>query len=1392
MGDEAEYDEEESEEEDEEPEEGDEEPEDDQATAAEQERRRREDQRARYLGNPADTQFDEEDELEYEEPFYHGDAPKQPSDQDEGDSEDDSDEGIEVIDMDEEDYSEGSREEYADQGEAVYRNVDMSAPQSHSSYLPFDSAAHDSNVPPTYAAFDYTASTNPIEAEEERSPTPPPPMAWGSGSGLTFEPLPGMQGDSSVFDMPMQYGDIQVTTEAIQSVLDQLQPGMPFAQDAQSAFGMPIDPSLLGVEADNDQRRYLDARGGTAEPSAASGFGTPSMSIPHSAAASTPQGESSEEIGVREDAYIADDCLASASYTSREIEVVEILSATPGRAPLRPDIVQTPSLQSVPMVAQASSITIPSHEWQRDEPETPSRAVAVDMEYTLTNPRLDSLREESAQTSREITPELKVFDGDGERESGSADYAESDAEDRMSHDEEALLHSSPERARLSPDSPDPGESEELEVSERTEQPENLEDSLEPAESQRRQLSPSPIHAYLDDDAALLRSDPEDSGSSGEDGDEVVSVGSSSEDVEMEQPEEADSPEDSEAPLPATDTEATSIAVGRAEEEGADGEHEAQPARALSPFVEPVEDVSPAPLPQLSVPSGAVAPGEDILPRSPSLAKEEISTNVFAEADPLELVEDIDEDPQEPGDFGDNAGDPMVVDDERVEGVRDLSESEADQAGIDSSTFDRASPAAEVLPVAPEWHVAEGSGSSTETAPSAPVHTDVDADTEETMQTEQAHFRPPITVEDVPDEEKLAKGTVLPESPVETDPHSSDRNKRAVTVEEVTDEEAPVRKVDHHREPEAEETVAEVEPVVPAPEVYVEDVTEAPREQDHVEVHEMEETVEEAEPVTESLDFSVEDITEEPRGHEEHEPPASVEQEQAAEEPEDTAPVISVEDVTEDASGLGSSKSDDLDNVQEAESFTAGLDVLVEDISDEPEGETDELEETLQAPEPRPTSETEQDAEHYSAEKSAGVDHDAIINADEAEATPPAADERSKVDSSGPTDEDVVPLVDGAEGAAALGSPLPIHTALVDTDMFDGLLTAMGNGTAAQRADSSAAPGKQEYEDVDGDADDASPLAAMEPLPLAPVTCLIPHHHGEHDGHETPSSSQATPSTRARRQSAATIEPPVTRSKCTYQKLKVSEGDLSVVMVVPRCSIDHSKLKEENAEILGPASVEEQTRSEVQLVPRLNPILSTKVSRIIGAILDRMGHCSVLSAEGENAIELDRTSRHTSMRQSLPARTPDPTTPKSSSLHLTPSSIRKHRKNRSISPMKASILGHGQETTPQRHVEESPRSQKRRLSVSSSPRVTRSQKAEVEFLDAAPSESQQEGEVSGAAHEETASPAHSTRQRKRKLESDAAATTTNEQGSPDRGGKRRAVAKKEQAKKGGWFSWITGR
>lgn len=122
-----------------------------------------------------------------------------------------------------------------------------------------------------------------------------------------------------------------------------------------------------------------------------------------------------------------------------------------------------------------------------------------------------------------------------------------------------------------------------------------------------------------------------------------------------------------------------------------------------------------------------------------------------------------------------------------------------------------------------------------------------------------------------------------------------------------------------------------------------------------------------------------------------------------------------------------------------------------------------------------------------------------------------------------------------------------------------------------------------------------------------------HHHGVGQ-----TNVPQAPHGRTRSQAVATATPVVTRSHCTYRKMRISDEDLSAVLLVPQCSLgEPEKLKEERSEDAGEPTEEEELEAKMKPIteqrPLVHPRLAHKIHRIVGHTIYNEGTCYLLYA-----------------------------------------------------------------------------------------------------------------------------------------------------------------------------------
>ncbi|KAK6904429.1 hypothetical protein I203_105242 [Kwoniella mangroviensis CBS 8507] len=149
-----------------------------------------------------------------------------------------------------------------------------------------------------------------------------------------------------------------------------------------------------------------------------------------------------------------------------------------------------------------------------------------------------------------------------------------------------------------------------------------------------------------------------------------------------------------------------------------------------------------------------------------------------------------------------------------------------------------------------------------------------------------------------------------------------------------------------------------------------------------------------------------------------------------------------------------------------------------------------------------------------------------------------------------------------------------------------------------------------------------------------------HRHGSPSNASVPGpETTAHRRTRSRGRASTSLEPPTTRSHCYYEKLRVSDDDLTAVVLVPHCAIPGStQLEQETSHVEGRSSESEETEGRnLQMDhdhPILLPQLTTKIRRLVGNQLVDEGHCYVLYAKDDAKvpeIEENGTPKGTPLR-----------------------------------------------------------------------------------------------------------------------------------------------------------------
>ncbi|WWD21047.1 hypothetical protein CI109_105528 [Kwoniella shandongensis] len=140
-----------------------------------------------------------------------------------------------------------------------------------------------------------------------------------------------------------------------------------------------------------------------------------------------------------------------------------------------------------------------------------------------------------------------------------------------------------------------------------------------------------------------------------------------------------------------------------------------------------------------------------------------------------------------------------------------------------------------------------------------------------------------------------------------------------------------------------------------------------------------------------------------------------------------------------------------------------------------------------------------------------------------------------------------------------------------------------------------------------------------------------HHHGSPGAVAPPVAAVPVRKTRSRTQaSASPVPPPVTRSHCYYEKLRISDDELTAVVLAPHCTLSNTEqMLEEEARVEGVPTAGEELEAREYMISHDNPILqprlATKLRRIVGAQIFDEGCCYVLYAKADAKLSPADTS-----------------------------------------------------------------------------------------------------------------------------------------------------------------------
>ncbi|KAK8843429.1 hypothetical protein IAR55_007086 [Kwoniella newhampshirensis] len=148
-----------------------------------------------------------------------------------------------------------------------------------------------------------------------------------------------------------------------------------------------------------------------------------------------------------------------------------------------------------------------------------------------------------------------------------------------------------------------------------------------------------------------------------------------------------------------------------------------------------------------------------------------------------------------------------------------------------------------------------------------------------------------------------------------------------------------------------------------------------------------------------------------------------------------------------------------------------------------------------------------------------------------------------------------------------------------------------------------------------------------------------HHHGSPGANSAPVAAALHRRTRSRTRTSASPapQPPVTRSHCFYEKLRISDDELTAVILAPHCTLlNTEQMGEEDARVEGVPTAGEEIEARQQMISHDNPILqprlATKLRRIVGAQIFDERCCYVLYARADAKLPPPGTPQATGHRK----------------------------------------------------------------------------------------------------------------------------------------------------------------
>lgn len=238
---------------------------------------------------------------------------------------------------------------------------------------------------------------------------------------------------------------------------------------------------------------------------------------------------------------------------------------------------------------------------------------------------------------------------------------------------------------------------------------------------------------------------------------------------------------------------------------------------------------------------------------------------------------------------------------------------------------------------------------------------------------------------------------------------------------------------------------------------------------------------------------------------------------------------------------------------------------------------------------------------------------------------------------------------GVESTSSPSGPILVHSA-EDRNRTEVQRESVGVSLETETGTPHARPISDNLPTTANDLS-TGPMALLdidEPL-FQTQASRLRHHHGALGQDVRPSLDKIESKIRShtRRSTSPVPSPPVTRSHCTYRKLRISDEELVATILVPHCTLaDAERLREGEWEDAGDPSTDEERDAKPHALtyqrPLIHPRLAAKLHRIVGKNIFDEGHCFLSHAsDGASAQDVDDTDTRGAHRNSRKRKSAEP-------------------------------------------------------------------------------------------------------------------------------------------------------